>query len=302
MQANQIKLIKIVIVVLIVLAIVLNLSQLKSRENTIYIGTKNLTEQQIIANVYKDVIEANTDYNVRIISGLDTTSFVQNALLSGDIDMYVEYSSTAFLEVFKHEYEHQSKKQIVNTLKTDYANIDLDLNSLLGFENSNAIICNQFCNGIDSVSDLDGKTFSFAAPAYFFERSDGYNLLADAYDFSNVEIIKADPVIIYQGIISGQIDVGLGFTTDAKLSRDDIQILSDKDLIFPSYDAMLVTSRTFKQQFPDTVDSINAISNSISTTDIQTLNNQVENEGMSSEEVAKQFVEEKGYTKEINEE
>lgn len=302
MQANQIKLIKIVIVVLIVLAIVLNLSQLKSRENTIYIGTKNLTEQQIIANVYKDVIEANTDYNVRIISGLDTTSFVQNALLSGDIDMYVEYSSTAFLEVFKHEYEHQSKKQIVNTLKTDYANIDLDLNSLLGFENSNAIICNQFCNGIDSVSDLDGKTFSFAAPAYFFERSDGYNLLADVYDFSNVEIIKADPVIIYQGIISGQIDVGLGFTTDAKLSRDDIQILSDKDLIFPSYDAMLVTSRTFKQQFPDAVDSINAISNSISTTDIQTLNNQVENKGMSSEEVAKQFVEEKGYTKEINEE
>lgn len=302
MQKNQVRLIKRIVVVLFILVVVLNLSQIKGQSNTIYIGTKNLTEQQIIANIYKDVIETNTDYTVRIISGLDTTSFVQNALVGGNIDMYVEYSSTAFLEVFKHEYEHQSKEKIIETLRSDYSKMSLDLNSLLGFENSNAIICNQFCDNINSISDLDGKSFSFAAPAYFFERSDGYNLLKEAYDFSNVEIIKADPVIIYQGIISGQIDVGLGFTTDAKLSRDNIKILNDNDLIFPRYDAMLITSGTFEQEFPQVADSIDIISESISTNEIQKLNNQVENQGMSSEEVAKQFVVEKGYIKEKNEE
>ncbi len=107
MQAKQVRLLKIVIISLVLVTLGLNLTQLKSRTNTIYIGTKNLTEQQILAHVYKDAIEANTDYNVRIISGLDTTSFVQSALLSNDIDMYVEYTSTAYLEVFKHSYNHQ---------------------------------------------------------------------------------------------------------------------------------------------------------------------------------------------------
>ncbi len=302
MQTKQVKLIWIVAITLLLLMITLNIGLYKSRENTIYIGTKNLTEQQIIANIYKQVIEENTDYKVKIISGLDTTSFVQNALLNGDIDMYVEYSSTAFLEVFKHEYNQQSQAQIVNTLREDYSNINLELNSLLGFENSNAIICNKFCEGLDNIGDLSGKTFTFAAPAYFFERSDGYNLLEDAYDFSNVEVVKADPVVIYTGIINGQIDVGLGFTTDAKLAREDIKILTDEDLIFPSYDGMLVTRNDFETDFPEASQSLVSVSNSISTTDIQRLNDQVENQGAKVEVVASEFVLEKGYVKENNEE
>lgn len=295
MQPKQIKLIKRIVVVAIILTVGLNLSQYKSRENTIYIGTKNLTEQQILANLYKTVIETNTDYKVRIISGLDTTSFVQNALLSNDIDMYVEYTSTAYLEVFKHQFDHQTKAQIVEQLTTDYKQLGLNLNSLLGFENSNAIICNQYCGDLDSISDLDGKSFSFAAPAYFFERSDGYNLLTEAYDFSNVEIIKADPVIIYQGIINGQIDVGLGFTTDAKLAREDIKVLADDDIIFPSYDAMLVTTGDFNNKYPQAVPVLSQISGTISTEEIQTLNDQVENQNMSVENVAVEFAKQKQY-------
>lgn len=302
MQPTQIKILKVTVCIIVVLVLLLNLSQFKSRDNTIYIGTKNLTEQQIIANIYKQVIEAETDYNVRIVSGLDTTSFVQEALLSEDIDMYVEYTSVAYLEVFKHIYNGQSKEEIVNSLKSDYSNIGLDLNSLLGFENSNAIICSNYCNNISKVSDLDGKAFSFAAPAYFFERSDGYNLLEEQYDLSNVEIIKADPVIIYQGIISGQIDVGLGFTTDAKLARDDIKVLEDSDNAFPSYDAMLVTRNNFKQQYPDVNKVISEINGTISTDEIQILNNQVENDKQKIEDVTSNFIIKKNYIGEDYEE
>lgn len=298
MQTKQVRLLKSVAIIAITAAILLNLSLLRSRQNTIYIGTKNLTEQQIIANVYKQVIETNTDYKVKIISGLDTTSFVQNALESGDIDMYVEYTSSAYLEVFKHEYNNQSQAEVVSTLKSDYKNDGLELNSLLGFENSNALICNKFCSNIDSISDLDGKSFTFAAPAYFFERSDGYNLLSDKYDFSNVETIKADPVVIYQGIISGQIDVGLGFTTDAKLARDDIKVLKDGDLIFPRYDAMLVTSDDFKRKYPDVEEQISRVNGTIQTSEIQELNDEVENQKVATEEVAHNYASAKGYISE----
>lgn len=297
MQTKQVKILRVVATAAIAIAIILNLSLYRSRQNTIYIGTKNLTEQQIIANVYKQVIEANTDYKVKIISGLDTTSFVQNALESGDIDMYVEYTSSAYLEVFKHEYHNQSRAQIVSTLKNDYIKDGLELNSLLGFENSNAIMCNQYCANINSISDLDGKSFTFAAPAYFFERSDGYNLLSDKYDFSKVKIIKADPIVIYQGIISGQIDVGLGFTTDAKLARNDIKVLKDEDLIFPTYDAMLVTSDNFKSKSPKVEEQISKVNGTIKTTEIQDLNNQVENQKISVEEVAHSYAQAKGYIK-----
>lgn len=295
MQQGQVRLLKLCVVVLVIFTLILNIAQLKEDDNTIVIGTKNLTEQQIIANIYKDVIEANTSYKVRIISGLDTTSFVQNALLDNDIDMYVEYTSTAYLEIFKHKYTGQSKELINQTLDSDYEEIDLDLNSFLGFENSNAIICNSFCENINKISDLDGKSFSFAAPAYFFERSDGYKLLEEAYDFSNVEIIKADPVIIYQGIMSGQIDVGLGFTTDAKLVNDNIKVLNDSDNVFPSYDAMLVTTDRFLDKYPDVDSSLAKISGTISTTDIRKLNDEVENQGVSIEEAADEYSKEKNY-------
>lgn len=295
MQTKQIRLIKIVVISVVVLTIILNLTQVRTRNNTIYIGTKNLTEQQILANVYKQVIEANTDYEVRIVSGLDTTSFVQNALLSGDIDMYVEYTSTAYLEVFKHEYKQQTKDEIVNSLKKDYQNIGLQLNSLLGFENSNGIICNTYCDNLETISDLDGAEFNFAAPAYFFERSDGYNLLTEKYDFTKVEDIKADPIVIYQGIISGQINVGLGFTTDAKLAREDIKVLKDEDNIFPTYDAMLVTAGDFKTKYPDVATELSKIENTISTEDIQTLNDQVENQKIPVEQVANDYIQIKGY-------
>lgn len=297
MQTKQIRLLKIVVISLIVSAIILNLSLIRTRNNTIYIGTKNLTEQQIIANVYKQVIEANTDYEVRIVSGLDTTSFVQNALLAGDIDMYVEYTSTAYLEIFKHDFKQQTRAELVNTLKTDYQSIGLQLNSLLGFENSNGIICNKFCDNLENISDLDQSEFSFAAPAYFFERSDGYNLLTDKYDFSKVEDIKADPIVIYQGIINGQIDVGLGFTTDAKLARQDIKVLKDEDNIFPTYDAMLVTADDFKTKYPAVANELSKIENTITTEDIQALNDQVENQKIPVQQVAHDFIETKGYIK-----
>ncbi len=290
MNDSQKKLLKIVIVSGIVLTVILNILLMNKRDNTIYIGTKNLTEQQIVANIYKQVIERETDYNVKIVSGLDTTSFVNNALKNGDIDMYVEYTSTAFLELFDHQYNNQSKTEIYNQLVEDYQQVDLRLNSRLGFENSNAIICSDFCPNINTINDLNGKKFTFAAPAYFFERSDGYNLLKEKYDFSNVKTIKADPVVIYTGIISGQIDVGLGFTTDAKLAREQIKVLEDTDKVFPTYDAILVTRNDLEQRFKGITPVLAEVAGKISTKEMQKMNNDVENNHLEISEVVTAFL------------
>ncbi len=290
MRTKQIKLLKSLIALVLILTISMNVLAIENRNNTIYIGTKNLTEQRIIANIYKVIIEDKTDYDVKIVNGLDTSSFINSALENGDIDMYVEYTSTAYLELFGHEYNQQTKSEIYNTLIKDYQNEGINLHSKLGFENSNAIICNSFCNDIDEISDLDGQKFTFAAPAYFFERSDGYNLLEDQYDLSNVEIVKADPVIIYSGIISGQIDVGLGFTTDAKLARTDIKVLKDTDLVFPSYEAILVTNEDLEKRFPGINNVLKTLEGNISTNSVQMMNDAVENKKISIEETAKKYV------------
>ncbi|MFV0556628.1 MAG: glycine betaine ABC transporter substrate-binding protein, partial [Lactovum sp.] len=262
----------------------------QSRENTIYIGTKNLTEQQIMAHLYKQVIEEETDYKVRIISGLDTTAFVHQALMKGNIDFYLEYSSTAYLEIFKHDFNQQSNQEIINSLKKDYDSLGLSFHSLAGFENSNAIISSNFSKDLMTISDLSGKNFSFAAPAYFFEREDGYNLLSKNYDFSKVEIIKADPIIIYQGLLTGQIDVGLGFTTDAKLINQEIQVLVDSQSIFPSYEAFLVSTDNFDQDYPKVSKILEELSGEISTEEISYLNDQVENQKRDVEELISEFL------------
>lgn len=268
--------------------------------NTITIGTKNFTEQNILAYLVSDMVEYNTDYNVRIKSGLGETSFLQGAILHDDIDMYADYSSTAYLDVLGQQYTGQSSDEVNLYIKEQYnQQFDLDWLFMFGFDNSNAFICTSYCteNNITSLSQLASQDdFTFAAPANFYARSDGYSLLEDTYGFAipvNNQY-KMDSSLIYSAVSSGQVDVGLAFTTDGRLQTDDYVILTDDKQAFPIYDAGLVVANETKEEYPGLVESIMPLANTISNEDMQMMNYQVDELHQNPQDVADQYLQDQG--------
>lgn len=166
--------------------------------------------------------------------------------------MYVEYSSVSYIEIFNQLYTGQSNTDIIKYIKKKYSEIGISWISTLGFDNSNVLICNQYCddNNITTYSELaqSGK-FKFGAPIYFYSRSDGYNLLEDKYgnSFKEAEKINLDPTLVYSALESDDIDVGLAFSTDSKLVSGNYTILEDDRQIFPKYDAGLVVNNTISK-------------------------------------------------------
>ncbi len=264
-------------VIFIALAIVLvfNIMFYNTSKNTINLATKNFTEQKILVYAIQDVIEATTDYEVNIITGMDATNILNESLKKGDIDMYVEYSSSAFIEIYKHLFEGQTSQEIIDTITQDYANDNISFNTLLGFENSNAIICGSYCsdNNITKLSQVDPDAeLKFGAPIYFYQRSDGMNLLYDAYGFNNIEEVNLDSSLTYTAINNDEVDLGLSFTTDANLATGDYLILEDDKLSFPSYDAAIIVNQDTLEDFPELQDALDLFDHAISTEAMQNYN------------------------------
>lgn len=279
---------------LFLLLFVLTLFMYNHNKNTVVIGTKNLTEQKIVASMLEEVIERDTDLEVDVKPGMDSTSFVHSAIIRNDIDMYVEYSSVSFLEIFKQEYTGQASEEILDYIKKHYeSEYDLEWIATLGFDNSNVLVCNDFCkeNNIEKYSDLTEQNFTFGAPAYFYERSDGYNLLEDAYDYlDNVKIKKLDAVLVYVALEASDIDVGLGFTTDAKLANTDFTLLEDDKHVFPKYDAGIVVSKKSLEKHKELKDILVSFNDVLTNDIISEANEQVVVEEVPVEEVAHNLV------------
>lgn len=299
MNSKQLKLIITVFSVLLISIISIGFYLYISNQNQLIIGTKNMTEQRIIGYMIEDVVEANTDYEVEVKVGLGETSFLHGAIMNGDIDMYVDYSSNGFQGVLHQTYNGQSSEEINQYIDTEYnGQYDLDWISMIGFENTNAIICKDFCidNNIKNLNQLkDYNDFTFAAPVSFYERSDGYNLLVDNYQFDipNKNQYKMDPFLIYSAISSNEVDIGLGFTTDGRLQTDDYIVLEDNLSVFPKYDAGIIVSNQTKVDYPQLENQLLKFNNLITNDEMQHLNYLVEIEHVDEKEVAYDFVQSK---------
>lgn len=261
----------------------------------IVIATKNYTEQILLGIMLEEIIENETNYEVIIKSNLGETSFIHEAITKQDVDVYVEYTSTSFQAVLKQTYNGQSNEEIFEYVDEQYnLQYNLDYVSLLGFDNSNAIACKSFCreNNITNLSQLSLYNFSFAAPAFFYERSDGFNLLIDNYGFSISESnqLKMEQSLSYQGLESNNVDVMLAYTTDGKLADETFIILEDDKSVFPIYDAGIVANKNSLSQYSGLKEALEVLKLQISNEQMQKLNYDVDILGNDIHEVAHQFL------------
>lgn len=272
-----------------------------SRKDTkvINIATKPMTEQYIIGSILKQVIEDKTDLSVNIIQGVGGgTSNIMPGMESGEFDMYPEYTSTGWNMVLKHEGVYD--ESMYEELKKEYLEkYNFTWTGHFGFNDSYGLavkreIAEKY--NLKTYSDLAkvSNELTFGAEYDFYERPDGYDSFAKTYGFNFKKTVDLDIGLKYSAINEGKVDVINIFTTDGQLSVSDVVVLEDDKQFFSSAMAVMVVRTEVLDTYPELNNVLNTLDGILDDKTMANLNYQVETEGKSPEDLAKEFILDKG--------
>ena len=171
------------------------------------------------------------------------SNVIFEALVNGDIDVYVDYSGTLWANQFHHS-EIKPRQQLLADLKTELAQQNITLLGELGFENAYALVMPRRraeVLGIHSVADLASRapTMSIAADYEFFSRPEWAGLRT-AYGLNFRNQRQMQPDFMYAAVASGEVDVIAGYTSDGLIAKYDLVALGDPKAAIPPYDAILL--------------------------------------------------------------
>ncbi len=272
-------------------------------KDTIKIATKPMTEQYILGEMLKLMIEQDTDLSVELTQGIGGgTSNIQPAMENGEFDIYPEYTGTGWNAVLKHDSLYT--EDLFDTMNNEYIEqFDMQWFVKYGFNNTYGLavrsdIANKY--NLKTYSDLKGvaNQLTFGAEYDFFEREDGYNALTSEYGLEFKETMDLDIGLKYDAINQKQVDIMVIFTTDGQLSSSDIVVLEDDKSFYPSYLCANVIQSELLSKYPDLANVLEKLEDSISDSQMSAMNNEVESNGKNPKQVAKEFLIENGLLKE----
>ncbi|HSO56838.1 MAG TPA: glycine betaine ABC transporter substrate-binding protein, partial [Paenisporosarcina sp.] len=139
----------------------------------------------------------------------------------------------------------------------------------------------------------------FGAPHAFYERpGDGYDAMVGVYPFEFSGEESLDPNVMYEAVKQGDVDVITAFTTDGRIERFDLTITTDDKGFFPKYDAVPLVRQETLETYPELEDVLNELAGKISLEDMQKMNARVDIDQEKPEDVARDFLIDKGLIKE----
>lgn len=266
----------------------------------ITIATKPMTEQFVLGEMLKQLIEAQTDIKVELTKGIGGgTSNIHPALLKGDFDLYPEYTGTAWNFVLKRGEIPEEEELLAQLKETYMQDYDLKWVGLYGFNNTFALTMRQEQAeelGVTTLSELGGVSgrLQFGSSYDFYEREDGYDALCDMYGLKFKKTLDIDIGLKYAAIESGELDVMTSFTTDGLLHVSNLKILEDDQNFFKTYYCGTVVRNETLKKYPELEPVFMQMDGLISNEDMSRLNYEVEEEKKSEQEVAREFLIEKG--------
>lgn len=261
----------------------------------IIIASKNFTEQYILAELMAQLIEAKTNLKVIRKFNLGTTEIVHQALIKGDIDLYPEYTGTAYMTVLKEPW-NTKEKNILEKVRSRYKEkFNLVWLELFGFSNSQSLaIKKKFAEDhkISSLSELSqlSNLLKIAAPPEALKREDALPGLSKTYGFNFKNIMQVDPNLLYTAIDHQKVDVIAVFTTDGKLHKFDLVTLEDDKNFYPPYHAAPVIREVVLKTYPELRQALLPLFGFITEEKIKKLNYEVDVKGLSPTEVAHKFL------------
>jgi glycine betaine/choline ABC-type transport system substrate-binding protein len=262
----------------------------------IVVGSKNFTEQVILGEILAELIEARAGVPVARRLNLGGTFICHEALLAGEIDLYVEYTGTALTAILRRPPVSDREEALAIVRKAYEETFGVVWTEPLGFNNTFAMIVTREAaarHGLRAISDLarvqDGFRPGFGYE--FVERADGYAGLLDAYGLRFAHRPREmDLGLIYRALVEGEVDVVAGNATDGVIAGLGLAALEDDRGYFPPYDAVPVVRRATLERHPRLAGVFASLGGAIAEKAMRSMNLAVDGDLRDPREVAREFV------------
>jgi glycine betaine/choline ABC-type transport system substrate-binding protein len=259
------------------------------------VSSKFFTEQVILAELLAQHIEARTGIHVQRKANLGGTLLVQKAMLSGDVDLYVEYTGTALTAVLGENPQGDSNA-VYQRVQEEYARrFAFEVTEPLGFANSFAMVVrgadarNRHLATMSDIAPL-APQWRVGVGYEFLERPDGYLGWTKRYglNFGKPPSVL-DLGLLYRALAEGKVDIVAGNSTDGLIDALGFFPLKDDRHYFPPYDAVPVVRRAALEKFPQLRAALSGLAGKISQDEMRHLNRQVDADQRDIEAVVREF-------------
>jgi osmoprotectant transport system substrate-binding protein len=274
------------------------------RSSRITIGAKNFTEQVVLGELLSQEIEAVTGDQVARRFYLAGSYLCQQALVSGRIDGYVEYTGTALTAILKQPLPPIGQRDAATVLRRVtqlYASrYQVLVGPGMGFEDTFAMVIRG-----DDARRLDLKTISDAvkiAPQWrlgvgyeFEERPDGLRGLEATYGLKFADSPRTmDLGLLYRALANGQVDMVAGNSTDGPIRALGFVVLADDKHYFPPYDAVPLVREDSIRRHPGIQVAMDRLAGKVSADEVRGMNYAVDSEHRDVGDVVREFRKAKG--------
>ncbi|HET9419307.1 MAG TPA: glycine betaine ABC transporter substrate-binding protein [Chthoniobacterales bacterium] len=216
-----------------------------SAAEPVAIGSKKFTESYVLGEIAERTLK-DAGVAAEHRQGMGGTIILWQALRSGQIDVYPEYTGTIAEEILK-DRELSSRQQLRQAL----AKSGIGMTEPLGFNNTYALVMRRSEAqrlAINVISDLRvHPELKVGLTHEFLDRKDGWRPLAAQYRLNPRRVLGIDHALGYAALRSSEIDVKDAYSTDAKIAEFDLVTLTDDQNFFPRYDAVFL----FRTSLPD---------------------------------------------------
>ena len=260
------------------------------------IGSKNFSEQIVLAEIMAQQIERRTDITVERRLNLGGTIVCHRALVAGQIDLYPEYTGTSFVVILREKVISEPRV-VYELVKAEYdERFQVAVGQPFGFENTYALLIrgeDAKRLGATTLSDIVPHSASWRAGVghEFIERADGYSGLVETYGLRfDTPPLAMDLNLVYRAMEEGEVDLIVGNSTDARIVSLDLVQLTDDRGYFPPYEAVPVVRKETLARYPEIAPALAELAGTITTDEMRRMNYQVDVEHQDAARVAKEFL------------
>ncbi len=271
------------------------------RGSRVTVGAKNFTEQVVLGELLAQEIEAVSGQRVERRFYLAGSYLCQQALVSGRIDAYVEYTGTALTAILKQPLpQDRDPEAVFQTVKSLYeTRFQVRVEPGLGFNDTFAMVvrgADADRMHVSTISDLVGhaSTMRLGVGYEFQARPDGLMGLEKTYGLQFGQPRLMDLGLLYRALNGGQIDIAAGNSTDGPIRAFGLRVLADDRHFFPPYDAVPLVREDSLRRHPEMQTAMDRLAGKITADEMQTMNDAVDGKHEEVGEVVRRFREGKG--------
>ncbi|HUX19662.1 MAG TPA: glycine betaine ABC transporter substrate-binding protein [Spirochaetia bacterium] len=274
---------------------------------TVKVGAKNFTEQYVMGQLISQLLQAN-GFKVSENFGMSST-VVRTALKTGQIDMYAEYTGTAWVTYMKQKTVINDPAKLFDAVKAE----DLQKNQIvwlpmLPVNDTYALAVKQSFaqeNNLNTLADLaalvnkEPNKVKFAVDPEFYQRPDGFFAMAKDYGMNvpKNQVSTMQIGLTYQAIDKGDVNVAMVFSTDGNLKKYNLKVLDDNKHFFPPYFLSVNVRKQTLDKYPQIAKILAPLAQKLTQADMVDMNFAVDAQKKEPKDVAKAFLQKAGLIK-----